>query len=170
MLTMSPCLMFKKEAEEASRLYREVFPNSEILNTSHYTAEEMKELERLPADQRPGPAGAVKMIVMKINGMKVYLANGGPFFEFNHAVSMFVHCETQQEIDQIWDKMQKAGGTVEECGWIRDKFGVPWQIVPAILDQWLTDADPEKSGRVSRQIFRSKKLVIEELKRAAEGR
>lgn len=167
MITMSPCLMYKQQAEEAAQLYKDIFPGSEILGISRYTEEELKDVK---PEHRPGPPGLAKVVVMKINGMKFNLANGGSFFEFNHGVSYFVECKTQLEIDQIWDKILKSGGTVEQCGWIRDKFGVPWQIVPAQMEKWMTDTDAARSARVSKVIYKSVKLKIDELQRAYDGK
>lgn len=169
MMHISPFLMFDNQAEEAVQFYLSVFPNSEIVSTSHFSQDELNELERLPADQRPGPVGQVKMITMRINGILLNVGNGGSFFKFNHGVSMFVRCETQEEIDRIWNKLASDGGQIEECGWVRDKFGVPWQVTPAILDRWMQDPDPEKQARVGVQILRSKKLVIKELRQVYEG-
>ncbi len=170
MANISPFLMFNKNAKEAVDFYISVFPNSEILDTIYFTGGEIDELKRrLPADQIPANPGDVKMITARINGLIINAGNGGSYFEFNHGVSMFVRCESQQQIDQIWDKLSKDG-EIEECGWIKDKYGVPWQVTPAILDKWQQDPDKNKLDRLGVQILRSKKLIIEELRRAYEGK
>lgn len=165
---ISTFLFFKDQAEQAVRFYTSVFSNSSIVSISRYSENEMKTLSRLPAEARPGPAGTVKVIKFMLDGDAYYAANGGPSFSFSQAISLYVRCRTQDEIDYFWEKLSEGGAT-EECGWLKDRFGVSWQIAPARLDDWLTDPDPEKSSRVSIAIYNSKKLDIEVLRKAYEG-
>lgn len=160
--------MFKDHAEEAARFYVSLIPNSEILSVTHWTKKELEALSDLPEDHRPGPAGKVKVVSFTVNGHRMDACNGGPFFEFNHGVSFFIRCDTQKEIDHLWEKLPSNGGQVEQCGWVRDRWGMPWQIVPAQLDKWLS-GDPEKAARVSAVIYKSKKLEIAKLEKAYEG-
>ncbi len=156
--------MFNTEAEEAVKFYITLFQNSEILKTTYFGAKELQTLSRLPEDQRPGPEGSVKMITFTLNGRTYRAGNGGGYFKFNHGISMCVRCETQDEIDRVWNKLAEDG-KIEECGWVSDKFGVPWQIIPAILDD-LTSSTDEKAQRAAVKVLNSKKLVIEEIKKA----
>lgn len=158
-----PFLMFKNEAEQAVKFYVSLFPNSKIVNITHYTETEMRSLSRLPPDIRPGPVGSVRSITFILNGQKFYAANGGSYFEFNHGISLYVNCETKEELDTLWSKLA-LGGTVEECGWLRDKFGISWQIAPAFLEEMMNDKDEKKYDQVSVEILTSKKLDFEKLK------
>lgn len=160
--------MFKDKAEEAARFYVSLIPNSEILSITHYTKEEIEALSDVPEEHRPGPAGKVKVVSFTLNGQRMDACNGGAFFEFNHGVSFFIPCETQKEIDHLWEKLPSNGGHVEQCGWVRDRYGMPWQIVPAQLEKWLT-GDPKKAGRVSAVLYKSTKLEIEKLEKAFAG-
>jgi predicted 3-demethylubiquinone-9 3-methyltransferase (glyoxalase superfamily) len=160
--------MFKNNAEEAVKFYVSLFDDGEILTVTRYSEEELKALERLPESDRPGPAGQIKMIEFKINKQCYLAGNGGPHFNFNDGVSFYVGCDNQEELDFIWDKLAD-GGQIVECGWIIDRFGMRWQVAPAILDVMLTDSDPRKRDRVSKAIYASKKLDFKTLIDAYNG-
>jgi len=165
---ISTFLFFKDQAEQAVRFYTSVFDNSSIVSISRYSENEMKALSRLPEESRPGPAGTVKVIKFILDGNEYYAGNGGPYFSFSQAISLYVRCRTQDEIDYFWEKLSE-GGEKEVCGWLKDRFGVSWQVAPAQLDDWLADPDTEKSSRVSIAVYDSKKLDIEVLRKAYEG-
>ena len=149
-------LWFDKNAEEAVNFYISVFKNSRILGTSHY------------GDFGPGREGTVMTIEFELDGERFTALNGGPTFKFNEAISLVVHCETQQEVDYFWEKLSEGGKEVE-CGWVKDKFGLSWQIVPKALMDLLTEGDQAKTDRVMRAVMSMKKLDIEDLKKAAAG-
>ncbi len=167
-LQIVPFLCFNNQAEEAVEFYVSIFCNSRILRISRYGERELQALARLPEEIRPGPAGSVKIINFSLERQELLAANGGPFFSFNHGISLYVKCDTQAEIDNLWSKLSD-GGEIEECGWLKDKFGVSWQIAPTKLDEWLSDPDQHKAQRVAIAVFSSKKLDIENLKKAYEG-
>jgi predicted 3-demethylubiquinone-9 3-methyltransferase (glyoxalase superfamily) len=160
MQKINPCLWFNDNAEEAVHFYTSTFKGSKILNTTRYSKEVSEVAGR--------PAGSVMTIEFEIEGQKFLALNGGPVFQFSPAISLMVQCETQQEIDQLWDKLS-AGGAQEQCGWLKDRFGVSWQIVPAILQKMVTDKDTTKANRVMAALMPMKKLDIAALKRAFEG-
>jgi predicted 3-demethylubiquinone-9 3-methyltransferase (glyoxalase superfamily) len=157
MQQITPCLWFDNKAEEAARFYTSILPNSKIGAISHY------------GDAGPRPKGSVMTVTFQLNGQEFMALNGGPEFKFNHATSFMVKCESQDEIDRYWDKLS-AGGEQEECGWVKDKYGLSWQIIPAILERLITDPDSAKAERVKAAILKMKKLDIAELKRAHAGR
>jgi predicted 3-demethylubiquinone-9 3-methyltransferase (glyoxalase superfamily) len=152
---ITPFLWFDQQAEEAARFYTAIFPNSKIVKVVRYG----------PAG--PGPAGAVMTVEFQLDGLTFVALNGGPHFKFTEAVSFVVNCQTQDEVDAYWDKLS-AGGAPVECGWLKDKFGLSWQIVPIALIEMLSDADPEKSQRVMKAMLKMKKLDIRALKQAYE--
>jgi predicted 3-demethylubiquinone-9 3-methyltransferase (glyoxalase superfamily) len=161
---ITPFLWFDKNAEEAAKFYVSVFSNnpgstgkSEIGKMSHYS--------KVGFEIHKMPEGTVLVVEFKLDGQEFSAINGGPVFKFNPAISFYVHCETQQEIDYFWGKLSTVP-QAEQCGWLQDKFGVSWQIVPNILDELLSDPDPEKAGRVMEAMLKMKKLNIEELKNA----
>ena len=170
---ITPCLTFNHQAEEAVNLYvsifSAVFENSKVLNIARYSKEELAALSYLPEDIRPGPAGGVRTVRFLLNGHEIEAVNGGNFFNFCEGMSLYVRCESQEEIDWLWEKLSE-GGEKSQCGWLKDKYGVSWQIAPAIVDEMLNDSDPEKSNRVIIAIYGMKKYDIEALKRAYEGR
>ncbi|AKB77417.1 3-demethylubiquinone-9 3-methyltransferase [Methanosarcina horonobensis HB-1 = JCM 15518] len=170
---IAPCLTFNDQAEEAANFYvsifSAVFENSKILNIARFSKEELEALSYLPEDIRPGPAGSVRTIRFLLNGQEIEAVNGGNFFNFCEGMSLYVRCEDQKEIDWLWEKLSE-GGEKSQCGWLKDKYGVSWQIAPAIVDEMLSDPDPEKSNRVIIAIYGMKKYDIEALKRAYEGR
>jgi predicted 3-demethylubiquinone-9 3-methyltransferase (glyoxalase superfamily) len=156
MQKITPFLWFNNNAEEAANLYTSIFKNSKILNVARY------------GDAGPGPKGTVMMVTFQIEGQDFMALNGGPQYPFTPAISLFVGCETQQEVDELWDKLS-AGGAEVQCGWLRDKFGVSWQIVPKALMELMQDKDPVKSQRVFKVMLQMTKIDIEGLKRAYRG-
>lgn len=156
MQKITPFLWFDKNAEEAVNYYVSLFKNSKIVAKTHYV------------DSGPGPKGAVMTVKFLLAGQEFVALNGGPHFTFNEATSFVVNCETQAEIDEMWSRLT-AGGSESACGWLKDKFGVSWQVVPALLPELLGNADPAASQRVMAAIMKMKKLDIETLKRAHQG-
>lgn len=149
-------LWFDSNAEEAVNFYVSIFKNSKILNSARY------------GDVGPGPKGKIMTIGFQLEGQDFTALNGGPQFKFTEAVSLVVHCQTQDEVDYFWDKLS-AGGEKVECGWVKDKFGLSWQVVPDVLLELLQDSDRQKSERVMKAMLQMKKLNIEQLKQAAAG-
>ncbi|HET6161515.1 MAG TPA: VOC family protein [Dongiaceae bacterium] len=133
MQQISTCLWFNDQAEEAANFYMSIFKDSQIVNTMHY------------CDAGPGPKGSVLTVTVQINGYEIIALNGGPHFNFTPAISLFVKCKNQAEVDHYWDKLL-AGGKPMKCGWLTDKFGVSWQIVPTILGEMLQDKDRAKAN------------------------
>jgi predicted 3-demethylubiquinone-9 3-methyltransferase (glyoxalase superfamily) len=158
---ITPCLWFDTQAEDAANTYVAIFKNSRIVRLSRYGKEGHEVHGR--------EAGSVMTVEFEIEGQRFVALNGGPHFKFNEAVSFQVHCETQEEIDDYWGKLTE-GGEEGPCGWLKDRYGVSWQIVPAVLPDMLMDRDPEKSGRVTKAFLQMRKFDIEELERAYEGR
>lgn len=153
-------LWFANEAEEAANYYTSIFKNSRIGRISHYE-EEGKEIHKMPA-------GSVMTIEFEINDQSFVGLNGGPVFKFNESVSFIVNCDTQAEIDYYWEKLGAGGDpSSQQCGWIKDRFGVSWQIVPAKMNEWMTDPDKQKKGRIMNAFMKMKKLDISELEKAA---
>lgn len=152
MQKISTCLWFDGQAEEAANFYVSVFRNSRIKQTVLY------------GETGPGPKGAVMAVFLELDGCEFLALNAGPKFKFNHAISMMVNCETQKELDEMWAKLS-AGGATEECGWLRDKYGLSWQVVPAILPQLLSDG--AKSDKVMQAVVKMTKLDIAALQKAA---
>lgn len=167
-----PCLTFNHQAEEGANFYVSIFSaiygNSKVLNIARFSKEELEALSYLPEDIRPGPAGSVRTVRFLLNGHEIEAVNGGKFFNFCEGVSLYVRCETQEEIDWLWEKLSE-GGEKSQCGWLKDKYGVSWQIAPAIVDELLSDPDSEKSNRVIIAIYEMKKYDIEKLKQAHKG-
>ena len=153
MRRITPCLWFDDQAEEAARFYVSIFQNSKILNLTYY------------GDAGPRPKGSVLTVVFELDGQQFIALNGGPIFHFTEAVSFSVDCKTQEEVDTFWAKLS-AGGQESQCGWLKDKYGLSWQIVPAALPEMLTDPDPAKSNRVMAAMFKMKKLDIRGLEQA----
>jgi predicted 3-demethylubiquinone-9 3-methyltransferase (glyoxalase superfamily) len=152
---ITPFLWFDDKAEEAMKFYVSIFKNSKVGKVTRY------------GDAGPGPKGSVMSVTFELNGQEFYALNGGPVFKFNQAISFFVNCETQAEIDEFWEKLS-AGGRKDQCGWLQDKYGLSWQIVPAILGKLLGDPDPVKSNRVMEAMMKMHKLDIAKLKQAHE--
>ncbi len=157
MQKITPFLWFDTQAEEAANFYASTFKDSKIESISRY------------GEEGPGPAGQVMVVVFKLFGQEFMALNGGPLFPFTNAVSFLVNCETQQEVDEYWDKLAEGGEPIQ-CGWIKDKFGLSWQIVPTILGKLMQDEDPEKSKRVMHAMMQMIKLDIAKLEAAYEGR
>jgi predicted 3-demethylubiquinone-9 3-methyltransferase (glyoxalase superfamily) len=153
---ITPFLWFDGQAEEAVMFYTSIFKNSKIGSVSRY------------GDAGPGPKGSVMVMEFELEGQKFTALNGGPVYNFSPAISFFVNCDTQEEVDYLWEKLSQ-GGEVEQCGWLKDKYGITWQIVPTILGQLMSDPDPEKAARVTQAMLKMIKLDIAELKRAYLG-
>jgi len=149
----TPCLWFDTEGEEAATFYTSVFPNSRITEVSHY------------GDAGPRPAGSVMTVAFELDGQTYVALNGGPEFTFSEAISFQVSCEGQDEVDHYWDSLV-AGGEEGPCGWLKDKFGLSWQIVPIALPELLGDPDQEKAQRVMAAMMQMKKIDIEALRQA----
>lgn len=150
-----PFLWFDSQAEEAGKFYTSIFKNSKIGRISRY------------GETGPGPEGTVMSVTFQLEGQDFYALNGGPQFTFSPAISFFVNCETQEEIDELWEKLSESREK-QGPGWLKDKYGVSWQIVPAILDEMLQDKNPEKSKKVMEAMLQMDKIDIELLKQAYE--
>ena len=156
MQKITPFLWLDGQAEEAMKFYASIFKNSKIGSVRRY------------GKGGPGPEGAVMTATFELEGQKFTALNGGPLFKFNEAISFFVDCETQDEVDELWEKLS-AGGEKSRCGWLKDKFGVSWQIIPKALGELLGDKDPKKSSRVMQAMLKMDKIDIAGLKRAYAG-
>jgi predicted 3-demethylubiquinone-9 3-methyltransferase (glyoxalase superfamily) len=154
-----PHLWYNKEAEEAARFYASVFPDSRV-----------EAVAALPVDSPSGPAGSVKVVNFTLFGQSFQAISAGPLDPFNHSVSFVVNCDSQAEIDRYWDAILKNGGTAEACGWIRDKYGLCWQIVPTIRGDLMTDKDQKKAIRAAEAMMKMVKFDIAALKAAHEGK
>jgi len=151
---ITPCLWFDDQAEDAANFYTSVFPSSRIVDVDRY------------GEAGPRPAGMVMIVTFELDGQLFTALNGGPEFTIDEAISFEVSCETQEEVDHYWSKLSE-GGQEGPCGWLKDKFGVSWQIVPNALPRLLRDSDREKSQRVMKAMLGMKKIEIEELEKAA---
>jgi predicted 3-demethylubiquinone-9 3-methyltransferase (glyoxalase superfamily) len=156
MQKITPFLWFDGKAEEAMNFYTSTFKNSRAKDVVRY------------GDAGPGPKGSVMSATFELQGQEFHALNGGPTYKFTPAISFFVNCETQNEVDDLWGKLSE-GGQVQQCGWLTDKFGLSWQIIPVVLGQMLRDKDPQKSTRVMRAMLKMIKLDIALLQRAYEG-
>ncbi len=159
MQRVAPCLWFDSNAEEAVDFYVSIFENSKILGGARYG--------QAGADASGRPKGTVMTIAFQLDGQEFLALNGGPVFTFSPAISFIVNCETQEQVDDLWEKLGD-GGEIEQCGWLRDKYGVSWQIVPTVLGELLSDPDPEKSERVMKAMLQMNKIDTKGLKRAYE--
>jgi len=153
MQKITPFLWFDGNAEEAMNLYVSVFKNSKIVNVRRY------------GDAGPGPKGSVMTGTFQIEGQEFFALNGGPKYKFTPAISLFVNCEIQEEVDELWDKLS-AGGHKDKCGWLQDKFGLSWQIIPSVLGKMLGDKNPAKANRVMTAMLQMDKIDIKKLKQA----
>ena len=153
MQKISPFLWFDGNAEEAVNFYVSIFKDSKILNLSRY------------GEAGPGPKGSVMSATFQLHGQEFIALNGGPHFKFTPAISFFVHCQTQAEVDELWEKLS-AGGRKDRCGWLTDKYGLSWQIVPDVLGKMLNDPDKEKSKRVMTAMLQMDKIEIKKLEQA----
>ncbi len=159
MQKITPFLWFDDQAEEAVNFYITILKNSKILNVARYG--------EAGAEVTGRPKGTVMTIVFQVEGQEFVALNGGPVFTFSPAISFVVNCETQEEVDRLWEKLSE-GGEKGECGWLKDKYGVSWQIVPTILGELLQDKDAGKSERVMKAMLQMKKIDIKRLKQAYE--
>jgi predicted 3-demethylubiquinone-9 3-methyltransferase (glyoxalase superfamily) len=159
---IAPCLWFDTQAEEAANHYVSIFEDSKIESISRYGAEGF-EIHRKPA-------GAVMTVSFRLRGQLYTALNGGPQFKFNEAISLQVFCESQQEVDDFWQKLIAGGGSPGPCGWLKDKFGLSWQVIPLRLMQMLVDTDAAKAGRVTAAYLQMQKFDIAALERAYAGR
>jgi predicted 3-demethylubiquinone-9 3-methyltransferase (glyoxalase superfamily) len=153
---ITPCLWFDTQGEEAANFYTSIFNNSRIVEVTRY------------GSAGPRPEGMVMVVSFELDGQPFIALNGGPEFTFDEAISFEVNCESQEELDEFWTKLS-AGGEESVCGWLKDKYGVSWQIVPTILNELIRDPDPERAQRAMKAILGMKKLDIAELKRAADS-
>ena len=153
---ITPFLWFDDQAEEAVNHYASIFKNSKVGSVTRY------------GDAGPGPKGSVMTASFELEGQPFTALNGGPHFKFTEAVSFVVSCETQEEVDELWDKLSE-GGQTQQCGWLKDKFGLSWQIVPSVLMELMKDPDPQKSQRVMGAMLQMPKIDIARLKQAYEG-
>lgn len=153
MQKITPFLWFDNQAEEAMNFYTSIFRNSKVGKVSRY------------GDAGPGPKGSVMSATFQLEGQEFMALNGGPHFKFTPAISFFVNCETQAEVDELWEKLS-AGGEIQQCGWLKDKFGVSWQIIPSALGRMLGDKDAKKSQGVMQAMLQMTKIDVNGLQRA----
>jgi predicted 3-demethylubiquinone-9 3-methyltransferase (glyoxalase superfamily) len=153
MQRITPCLWFDRQAEEAARFYISIFKNSKIGEITHY------------GEGAPRPKGSVLTVRFQLDAQEFLALNGGPVFKFTEAISLIVNCETQEEVDRMWEKLSEGGEKVE-CGWLKDKYGLSWQVVPTVLAKMLTDPDPARADRVLQAVMQMKKLDIKKLEEA----
>ena len=156
MQKITPFLWFDNQAEEAMNFYTSIFKNSKVGNVSRY------------GEAGPGPAGSVITASFELDGLEFTALNGGPHFKFTEAISFFVNCETQEEVDYYWDKLSRRRPG-QQCGWLKDKFGLSWQIIPSALPKLLGDPDRAKANRVMQAMLQMKKIDIAKLEQAAAG-
>ena len=148
-----PFLWFDGKAEEAANFYVSVFKNSKVVSVTRY------------GEAGPGPKGSVMSVTFQLEGQEFYALNGGPQFSFTPAISLFVNCETQAEVDELWEKLS-AGGAKDRCGWLTDKYGLSWQIIPTALGKMLSDKDPKKSASAMKAMLQMDKIDIKKLQEA----
>ena len=159
---ITPFLWFDDQAEEAARYYTSIFKNSRIVKVARYG--------KAGQEAHGRPPGSVMTVAFELDGQPFVALNGGPIFKFNEAISLTVNCETQEEVDYYWEKLSEGGDEkAQVCGWLKDKFGVSWQVVPTILPELMSDPDAGRSGRAMTAMLKMKKIDIAELKRAAAG-
>jgi len=154
-----PSFWYVKEAEDAARFYASIFPDSKV-----------ERVVPLPVDTPSGPAGSVKVVDFTLFGQRLQAFSAGPLDPFNHAISMVVLCEDQTELDRYWNGLLQGGGKEEQCGWLRDRYGLAWQIVPWVMDEMMADKDVSRAKRVATAMLQMVKLDIAKLKAAYEGR
>jgi predicted 3-demethylubiquinone-9 3-methyltransferase (glyoxalase superfamily) len=159
---ITPCLWFDDQAEEAVEFYISIFRNSKIVNIARYG--------EAGHEVHGKPAGTVMTVAFELDGQTFTALNGGPMFKFNEAISFQVNCETQEEVDYYWKKLSEGGDEkAQQCGWLKDKYGASWQVVPSVLPELINDPDSEKSQRAMQAMLQMKKIDIDELKRAYGG-
>jgi predicted 3-demethylubiquinone-9 3-methyltransferase (glyoxalase superfamily) len=156
MQKITPFLWFDSQAEEAAAFYVSLFNDSRILNVSRYAAE------------GPMPPGTAMVVTFQLEGQQFIALNGGPHFRFTEAISLYVNCETQEEVDALWEKLLE-GGEAQQCGWLKDRYGLSWQIIPAVLGELMDDPDPARAGRVRLAVQQMIKIDIATLRRAYDG-
>jgi predicted 3-demethylubiquinone-9 3-methyltransferase (glyoxalase superfamily) len=157
-----PCLWFDHQAEEAARFYTGIFPDSRITNISRYPKAGQEVHGREP--------GSVLTVAFELAGQALTALNGGPVFKFNEAISLQVMCDTQEEVDHYWNKLSQGGDPqARQCGWVKDRYGLSWQVVPRQLLEWIVDPDPQKAERTFSAMLQMKKLDLAALRRAHEG-
>jgi predicted 3-demethylubiquinone-9 3-methyltransferase (glyoxalase superfamily) len=156
MQKITPFLWFDDQAEEAMRHYVSIFENANVLGVTRY------------GDAGPGPKGSVMIAAFELEGQRFTALNGGPRFKFTEAISFVVNCETQEEVDELWDRLGE-GGQIQQCGWLKDKYGLSWQIIPSALPELMSDPDPEKVRRVTEAMLQMTKIDIAKLRQAYEG-
>jgi len=157
MQKISPFLWFDNNAEEAVQFYTSIFKNSKMGAVSRY------------GEAGPGPEGSVMVATFEIEGVQFTALNGGPMFKFTEAISFVVNCESQEEVDHYWNELTADGGKESRCGWLKDKFGLSWQIVPTALGKMMRDPDKEKAKRVMQAMLKMNKIIIADLEKAAAG-
>jgi len=155
MQKITPFLWFDGKAEEAMKFYISIFKNAKIVSVTRY------------GEAGPGPKGTVMTATFQLEGQEFFALNGGPQFTFSPAISFFVNCETQREVDELWEKLSE-GGEKQRCGWLKDKYGLSWQIIPSVLGEMLQDKDAEKSKRVMKAMLQMDKIDIQTLRQAYE--
>jgi len=155
--SITPCLWFDTEAEEAAKFYCSVFKNSRFTLVSHYS------------DAGPRPKGSVMMVAFELDGRPFTALNGGPQYKFTEAISLQITCDSQEEVDHYWDRLTADGGSENVCGWLKDKYGLSWQVAPRNLIEYMTGRDLEKAKRVAEAMFKMKKIDIATIERAAQG-
>ncbi len=159
MQRITPCLWFDDQAEEAVAFYAGIFKNSRVVNVSRYGDAGREIHGKAP--------GTVMVVAFELDGQAFTALNGGPMFKFNEAVSLQVGCETQEEVDYYWEKLSEGGGeAAQQCGWLKDRYGLSWQVVPNVLGELISDPDPERSQRAMRAMLQMKKIDIAGLTRA----
>lgn len=159
---ITPCLWFDDQAEEAARFYVSIFPNSAIGTVTRYGREGFEVHGR--------PQGSVMTVTFRLDGQEFTALNGGPHFKFTEAISLVVRCDSQADVDRYWDKLSQGGDRkAQQCGWLKDRYGLSWQIVPAALFAMIADADTKKSERVMKALLQMKKLDLAALRRAYDG-
>ena len=156
MQKITPFLWFDDQAEEAMNFYVSIFKNSKVGGVTRY------------GDAGPGPKGSVMTASFELEGQQFTALNGGPHFRFTEAISFVVSCKTQEEVDELWERLSE-GGEIQQCGWLKDKFGLSWQIIPVALIELMSDPDPEKSRRVTEAMLQMTKIDIAKLRQAHEG-
>ena len=159
---ITPCLWFDGQAQEAAEFYTAIFRNSKIVKIARYG--------EAGHDVHGKPAGTVMVVAFELDGQTFTALNGGPMFKFNEAISLQVDCETQEDVDYYWDRLSKGGDEgAQQCGWLKDKYGLSWQVVPRALPEMMSDPDPPRSGRVMEAMLQMKKFDIAALRRAYTG-
>ena len=157
MQKITPFLWFDNQAEDAMNFYVSIFKNSKVGTISRY------------GDAGPGPKGSVMVASFELDGMQFTALNGGPHFKFTEAISLYVNCETQDEVDYFWNKLTAGGGQASQCGWLKDKYGLSWQIIPSALPRLLSDPDGAKANRVMQAMMQMQKIDVAKLEQAAKG-